>query len=390
MTVTTDSNNNIAEDNPSASAQTNNTATIYADSTNTNLSRLSFDQQYTGTLATPYDLDRWTFSAAAEQQVQLNLIAVSNPTVEFSLTGPGGYVAFDDLKASSGPITLPRSGSYTLAVDALGGQAGSYAFRVDQTALASLTIGTTYQGTLAGSGEPQLFSIDVPQSQSLLVELDDSTSADQDELYMKLGALPTRSDYQYRFTNLASPYQQILVPSAAAGTWYALLYAASVPSPTTYTILATAGSIFLRSSTPGKSSTSASTVLTLQGSGFDQTTTVDLVGADGTLYPATSTSIDLPTQITATFAAGEVPAGTYGVETGKPGIQPDILAQGVDRRSGGSRGPPGQRHRPESDRLSHPVRRSTCNTVTSAAPPCRRRCSSWMRIRRSTSPRRMP
>ena len=55
MTVTTDSNNNIAEDNPSASAQTNNTATIYADSTNTNLSRLSFDQPYMGTLATLYE-----------------------------------------------------------------------------------------------------------------------------------------------------------------------------------------------------------------------------------------------------------------------------------------------------------------------------------------------
>ena len=45
-------------------------------------------------------------------------------------------------------------------------------------------------------------------------------------------------------------------------------------------------------------------VVVLTGSGFDATTTVALVAANGVAYAANQVSIDLPTEITATFAAG--------------------------------------------------------------------------------------
>ncbi len=295
----------------------------------------SFGQPYTGTLATAYDVDHWTFSANANQQIQFKLVAASNPTLEFTLSGPNGYVGFQDIKASAGLLTLPASGGYTLSADAIGGQAGSYSFQINLTSIVSLTPRTTYQGALAGSGQPQLFQISLAQAQSLLVILDDTTSTDQDELYLKYGSPPTRSDYQYRCANLPSASEQILVSGADGGTWYALVYTDSVPSPSTYTIVATSGNIFLTGSTPSRSGTSADTVLTLTGAGFDQTTSVELVGASDIAFAPTSTSIDLPTQITATFAAGSIPAGTYNVEVSKPGLQPAILPNALTVAQGG-------------------------------------------------------
>jgi YD repeat-containing protein len=300
-----------------------------------NVAPASFNQEYNGSLATSYSVDRWTFSATAGQQIRFNLLAAATPTIEFTLTGPNGYVAFHDLTASSDPITLPSSGSYALSVDALSGQAGAYAFRLDQTALTNLTLGTTYQGLLAGNGQPQLFRVDLATTESLLVVLRDASAADHNELYLKFGAPPTRSDYQYRFSTPASANQQVLAPAAAAGTWYILLYAELVPAPSSYTITATPGAIFLTGVTPDHAGNGVVTTLTLTGSGFDPLTTVSLIAADGTVYPAATTSIDLPTQITATFAAGSVPAGAYTVRADKPGVAPADIPDGLTVTAGG-------------------------------------------------------
>ena len=54
-------------------------------------------------------------------------------------------------------------------------------------------------------------------------------------------------------------------------------------------------------------------VLTLTGAGFDSTTTVSLMAAGGTTYQANQMQLDLPTQLSATFTAGSVPAGVYSV-----------------------------------------------------------------------------
>ena len=91
----------------------------------------------------------------------------------FNLTGPGGYIAFSDLQADSGLITLPSSGNYVLSVDGTGGNGGSYAFELDELTVTSLTLGTIYEGTMAGTGQSDLFSVVVPTSQTLFVNLQD-------------------------------------------------------------------------------------------------------------------------------------------------------------------------------------------------------------------------
>ncbi len=95
---------------------------------------------------------------------------------------------------------------------------GSYAFELEQTSVTNLTLGTPYSGTLAGSGQAQLFAVSVPATQALLVTLKDSTSTDVNQIYAKLGSPPTPGDYDYEFADGVAASQQLLVPSAAPGT----------------------------------------------------------------------------------------------------------------------------------------------------------------------------
>jgi len=93
--------------------------------------------------------------------------------------------------------------------------------------------------------------------------------------------------------------------------------------------------IVLKGVTPGHLGNGADMVLTLSGAGFDSTAQVELVAESGTAYPATQVSIDLPTQITATFAAGMVPAGVYSVQVAKPGLSPAVLPNALTIDQGG-------------------------------------------------------
>ena len=125
-------------------------------------------------------IDTWTFTAQAAEQVQFNLLNESNPEIQFDLTGPNGYVAFRDANSSSGLINLPSSGNYELTVQSSNGQLGAYAFEVLATTQTALSLNTPYEGILNGTGQAQLFTVTVPQAgTALLVNLTDNSSADQ-------------------------------------------------------------------------------------------------------------------------------------------------------------------------------------------------------------------
>src|SRR5262249_21684172 len=155
------------------------------------------------------------------------------------LTGPGGFLGFSGVTADSGLVTLPADGTYILEASPLGGPPGSYTFQLAETSQTPLTLGTPYIGTLTGSGQTQLFVGNVPAGPQLRLVLDDSAAADRNELYAQFGTPPTRADVQFSAT-AATAGQQLLVPSAAPGTWYILLYSAAVAAPGSFTLTATA------------------------------------------------------------------------------------------------------------------------------------------------------
>ena len=137
---------------------------------------LNVNQVITGDLTTPYSTDQWTFSASANTQVKFLLKAESATGLNFSLTGPNGFTGFTNITGSSALVTLPTSGTYTLTAQGTGGATGNFAFEVAQTSQTTLTLGTPYSGTFAGSGQPQLFAVNVPAAAPLSIQLTDPTT----------------------------------------------------------------------------------------------------------------------------------------------------------------------------------------------------------------------
>ncbi len=275
---------------------------------------LNLNEKTFGQLVSPYAVDQWTFAAAANEQVRFNLIATAMAGFQFDLTGPNGYTAFSGATSSSNLIDLPTSGTYTLTVHATHPTVGAYAFDILHTSLTPLVDGVPYNGVFAGSGQAQLFTIATPQDRELLIALEDNNLGDHVEMYARFGVPPTRADYQYRSMVPHSLSQAITVSKAAPGTWYILVYAEGVAAlPDNYTLTASVASLALTGVIPDHSGTAADSILTLTGAGFDATTIVSLVAGGGTVYTANQTQLDLPTQLSATFTAGSVPAGIYSV-----------------------------------------------------------------------------
>src|SRR5262249_37413675 len=137
----------------------------------------------------------------------------SSSAVQLDLTGPNGYTAFTGATASSGLIDLPSTGTYTVTAHTAG-QAGSYAFALNVTSVTPLTLNVPSQGTLAASGQAQLFTVTLTGTTALGVILTDLNSKDQNEVYVSRGAAPSRDSYQYRFSTVGAGQKVVLTGQA--------------------------------------------------------------------------------------------------------------------------------------------------------------------------------
>lgn len=300
-----------------------------------NIQPLNIGQLSLGNITSPYQFDEWTFSAASGQQIQFGLIGGAENGIQFELTGPDGYVGFQNLTTNSSIITLPTAGTYNLIVSGANGATGAYAFEVEQPASSVQSLAGNFTGTWSGSGQAEYFKVSVSQMGPLLLQLSDPNGNDHVEMYASLGAPPTRQSYDFG-TNGGGSNQNLLIPSAAAGTWYVLVYGESVPSGTgSFTLSADTAEIFLTGVSPSSGSTLTNLDLNLTGAGFSAGSQITLVAGGGGSYTATSSVCDSPTQISATFNAGTVPAGIYSVKVTQPDSTSAQLSSAVDITSGG-------------------------------------------------------
>ena len=303
---------------PSYSASTGNYLLTVWDVT-LDTGDLVLNQQVVGRIETPYSMDRWNFAAPAGTQVQFDLVDVSQPGIQFKLTGPSGWIGFSNLTSDSGLVNFPTSGNYTLSAYGTGGQyGGDYACRLVETVQSDLTLGTPFTGQFVGTGQAQIFRINVPASNPMQLLFNNAGANNHVEVYLRFGLPPTRGEFDYSSTSPAGPNQQITVPSAYSGNWYALVYGDSISTPGGFTVQATTSGMFLTSVTPDRHGNSADAILTLTGAGFDPTSIVSLVSSNGVAYANNVVSVDSFTQITASIPSNSVPPGLYTVRVSQP------------------------------------------------------------------------
>ena len=282
---------------------------------------LVLNQRHEGHLAHPLSNDRWTFTAEAGRQVRFDLAGLTYAgSIVFSLTGPGGWIGFENLTGSSGLITLPGTGSYALSARSAHDRVYnvSYAFRLTETAQTSLALGTPHTAALAGPGHAQLFRIEVTESGPLSFFLRNAELGNRLEIYANRGVPPTREFSEFNDISGSAASRELLIP-AAAGSWYILVYADTVAVPGTFSIEARQSPIVLTEVTPGSQAGNVGATLALTGAGFSPGVTAELVSSGGTVFPLAGVSVDTFTRMTAAVPAGSVPAGTYGLRVRRPG-----------------------------------------------------------------------
>ena len=86
-----------------------------------------------------------------------------------------------------------------------------------------LPLGQWVSGSLANTGASVSYQVSVEAGQRLMVQLDGSYSVDDNELYVRYGALPTTTQYDAagKVANLSDQYLE--VPLTQAGTYYILV-----------------------------------------------------------------------------------------------------------------------------------------------------------------------
>jgi RHS repeat-associated protein len=279
---------------------------------------LVLNQPVTGIVNDRFNTDRWTFSAIANQQVQFDLIAATSPAIRFRLTGPNGFVGFTDLAANSGLVNLPATGEYVLQASGNVAAAATYTMRLVATSQTALTLGSTYNGSLPGSGFAQLFKVDVAQNSPLLITLDDATNTDRTEVYARLGSPPTRQLFDARFDTNGADHR-LTVPLAAPGAWYVLVYGDHVPAASNFTLLAEAPPVVALGISPDYGGAGGELQPTITGLGFVPGTQFHLVPVGGgAAIPAAGVSINSTTQAAATFDLTGAALGDYDVRATLP------------------------------------------------------------------------
>jgi RHS repeat-associated protein len=168
-----------------------------------------------------------------------------------------------------------------------------------------------------GPGQYQLFRVRVIGATPLALTLQDEAADHRNEVYVRMGTPPSRSEWSFRATDPAAG-QRFVVPLAAPGEWYVLVYTAAAGTPGPFRLTASLDPVVLDRITPDRVAGGTETVLTVTGGGFTPETTVELVDSAGAAR-AGVVAVHSPDRLTARFAAGTVPAGTYALRVTRPG-----------------------------------------------------------------------
>jgi hypothetical protein len=236
-----------------------------------------------GNIETPFSRNRWTFSLDAGQQIQFDLIAAVTSGLQFTLEGPDGFVAFNNITDDSTLITVPggKTGNYVLTAKGQTDQTGAYGFIIRDGSITPLTLGTPFAGVLPGSGSPRWFKATLPNVGQLLVTLDDSNNNDRTRSTCGMANCRCATSSSSAFQGYAAD-GQIYVPNAVAGDWYILVYGDHVPAPSSYTLKAEYSDLRITSITPDRYGVNNTMTMTLSGGGFEPGTSVQAdLGRDG-------------------------------------------------------------------------------------------------------------
>ena len=252
--------------------------------------------------------DRWDVEDALLDRVQISGPLASgseySQTVTAVLPGilPGDYYA------------IVRSDIRNAVEET--NEANNLSLSVDQSSVdaAVLELDSPSDGTLS-SDQSVYYRIDVPAGETVLLNFDSTSTTAANELYVRYGEIPSRSKFDFGFSEAFSPDQQIVIPNTLGGTYYVLAYGDSVPgTPAAFTISAEVLEFSLLDIGTSYGSNRGEVTITLEGAELTSDTVAKLIAADGTERVASQVLWRSSTELWATFDLQGSEIGDYDVQ----------------------------------------------------------------------------
>jgi hypothetical protein len=220
-----------------------------------------------------------------------------------------------------------------------------------------LLVGVPTNSTFLAAGHARYYRLVVEEGKDLKVSLDLLATNGATELYLRQGAIPTRSVFDVKHNAPFEPKQTLRVPGTRAETVYILAYAEVLPAqPAPFEMTADYLPFALTALKPAHGGNQGHVTITLTGSGIASTTGVNLVYTNTHGIPTTLpairtkwknmgeglatfdlrglplTSADVVT-VGATSDGGQLPQA-FRIETGEPEQLQVIVAGPSNVRKG--------------------------------------------------------
>ena len=144
--------------------------------------------------------------------------------------------------------------------------------------LQELVVGVPTNQTFLATAHARYYQLVASDQKDLKVSLDLLAASGATELYLRRGAIPTRSAFDIKYSAPFQPDQYVRVPGTSASTNYVLAYADILPSvPESFTLLAEYLPFALATVTPDHGGNAGDVTLKLRGSGISGSSTAKLV-----------------------------------------------------------------------------------------------------------------
>jgi hypothetical protein len=174
----------------------------------------------------------------------------------------------------------------------------------------SLALGTPLADQFTRAGEARYYQVNVAAGNaSLVLTLNSAATVGANELYVSRGAIPSPSAADFLQANPSQPNQELIIPTAVAGTYYILLsHRAQYINPEPYTLTAREPGLGIRSVSPNSGANIGPVTVAIRGTDLTNPSQVLLMRGGTTAVQATAIQPRDASLLYATFdLTGQVP-----------------------------------------------------------------------------------
>ncbi len=177
-------------------------------------------------------------------------------------------------------------------------------------------------GTLTDSNWLDYYEINTQDGNNLAIILDQLDPNASVDFFVSYERIPTVLDYDFRSSVNVQGNLQVTITGTLAGAYYVLVDGDQFVGPSSYDLMADTPEIVVTSINPDHHGVGSACTITIVGGGFDDSSTVEFIGSDDSIWAPSQIRVISPTTMTVDLDLPAWPQDAYDLIVAKPGVDP--------------------------------------------------------------------